>query len=182
MDKKGLSGGLVNALTIGTISLIVMIIIGLIVVVTISDANLLQDTREAYTVTNETGGYLNATGYQLAGFDPITVVSGSPTITVAHNTSGAVIPSANYTVNGTGFVTNATVSTVTSANYSYSYTQKSTEEITSTSLSGNLSSGINNISAKIPTIFSVAIIVLILTIISIVFVVWKRSGLSAGNL
>jgi len=48
-------------------------------------------------------------------------------------------------------------------------------------LSANFSTGVDEVSAKIPTIFKVAIIVLILTVLVLLWDQWKRMRMGEGS-
>ena len=61
----------------------------------------------AVTVTGETGGFLNSTGYRLSnatadGFNSVSITA------VRNATNNLIIQSANYTVNASGTIRNAT--------------------------------------------------------------------------
>jgi len=50
-----------------------------------------------------------------------------------------------------------------------------------TNLSSNFTSGINQVSAKIPTVFIIAAIVLILAVLAVLIAVWQRMKLGGGG-
>ena len=72
------------------------------------------------TVANETGAYINATGYTL---DTVTACNWqSAAITSVTNvTNGANILVGNYTLSSTGVLTNATTNTFSNVNLAYTY-------------------------------------------------------------
>ena len=95
----------------------VMLVIGLVVMQGIDTART-DDT--SVTVTNETGAYINATGYTLTaaskcGFN-------TPVITNAVNTtSNTTILAANYTVSAAGVLSNITTEIHDPVIFSYTY-------------------------------------------------------------
>ncbi len=104
--------------------IIAVVVIGVTLIIGIFIASSIQNVTlesTAVTVTNETGAYINATGYTLDGASAngFTGVS----ITIAYNdTSGNVINSGNYTVSSVGVVTNITTVVWNNVSISYGYT------------------------------------------------------------
>jgi len=49
-------------------------------------------------------------------------------------------------------------------------------------MSGNFTEGINNVSAKIPTVLLIAAIVLILTVLAVLVGVWQRMRMGGGGI
>ncbi|HUU88276.1 MAG TPA: hypothetical protein VMX17_11050 [Candidatus Glassbacteria bacterium] len=185
MNKKGqASGGLITGLVMGIAGLVIGVIVALVIVSTLTGAGLLESTSNS--VTNETGAYLNVTGYTLAGAS----ATGNPrgyTITAVWNTTSAVLYAAgNYTVSAAGVLTNASTGDFSTGNYgvnvSYTYTTDGTEEGTVGSMSGNFTSGIDEVSSKLPTVLLIAAIVLILGILAVLVGVWQRMKLGQGGL
>ena len=92
-----------------------------------------QFTDPTLITTNETGAYINATGYTILRASDSNYTSAS--ITGAWNYSadiGTVIPSTNYTLNSvSGLLTNATTVTYGNVNISYTSTHKTEAEVTS---------------------------------------------------
>ena len=70
------------------------------------------------------------------------------------------------------------VSTLTGAGL---LTANSSEDNATTNLAGNFTSGVNNISSKIPTVLLVAAIVLILGVLAILVGVWQRMRMGGGQ-
>lgn len=76
---------------------------------------------DSVTVTNESGGYINTTGYTLnaagnCSFGDLSILS------AINTTSSAAIPVANITATSAGVITNATAYTLEAASFTYSYT------------------------------------------------------------
>ncbi|KKN27031.1 hypothetical protein LCGC14_0868820, partial [marine sediment metagenome] len=115
------------------------------------------------TVLNETGAYVNISGYTLSGYNS-TWSSMSVDAVWANAIPGAgvgtpyLIPSANYTLSSVGVLTNATqVDNSTeydNANVSYNYLF-SIDSGTVTSIIGNISAGLVTFFASTGTIFSI---------------------------
>lgn len=71
------------------------------------------------------------------------------------------------------------VSTLTGANL---LTSGSSEEGAVNNLSSNFTEGVNNVSAKIPTVLLVAAIVLILGVLVLLVGTWQRMRLGGGSI
>jgi len=181
-NKKGqTSQGLITMLIFGIASLIIGVIIALVITSTLNGAGLLESTRSTSTITEENGSYINNTGYQLANLDT-NFVPGTISITLAVNrTSGGTIPATNYTVTSTGIVTNTSVTFWDNTSISYTSSVYSDEELSSDRLSANFTAGIDNVSAKIPTVLLVAAIVLILGVLVLLVATWQRMKLSGSG-
>jgi len=118
-NKKGQLGGLVPLVT--TLIIVGLLIgAGFLIVEKFRDDDSLKDT--SVTVTNETGGFINETGYTLTGasataFNSVVITQ----IANATNNDGQVLLSGNYTVSSAGVVTNASATTWDNVNISYTY-------------------------------------------------------------
>ncbi len=76
--------------------------------------------KSTFTVTNETGGFLNNSGFYLSRYNEPSF--SSPTITNVINASnGLILASGNYSVSSTGLVRNASAVTFSTINISYTY-------------------------------------------------------------
>lgn len=130
-------------------------------------------TDSSGSVSNETGAYINATGYTLVKSS----VQGfaAPVITAAINTtSNTTILAGNYTVSAAGVVTNATVANFDSVWISYTYTYYSDAEINTRDVNNDSLSAIENYSGQSGTQFLVIGIAITLIILILLFVVfWK---------
>ena len=193
-NRKGQTGGLITGLVFGIAGLVIGVIIALLIVSTLTNADLFSnDVTTPLAITNESqngetqGIWLNTTIYALASSNvstinfAITQVWNQSTNTTQEEAGmGGVILSGNYSVNASGFITNA--STVEYDNVTVSYTfshvdHESIEERTIANLSSNLSKGIDNIALQIPTVLLIAAIVLILTVLAVLVLVWQRMRL-----
>jgi hypothetical protein len=187
LNKKGQTGGLVTGLIFGIAALVIGVIIAFVIVSTLNSAELIQNTANPLAANNETwnsnvGAYINTTGYTLAKKNTST---DSFVIVAAYNrTAGYVlIPSGNYTVSAAGVVTNATTTVWNNVSITYTYNQNSNvEDATVDLMTGNLTSGINNVSSKIPTVLLVAAIVLILGILAVLVGVWQKMRMGGGSI
>ena len=176
--------GMISGLVFGIAGLVIAIIIALLLVVTLTDANLLTATRTDNTESNETTGGINITGYTVNGAATTNVATGTYIIThvwtdVAGTTT--IVPLANVSVSAAGVVTNATIGDYgTNATVSYTYQTLSNEEVSTSAMSANLTQGVDNVSGKIPTVLLVAAIILILGILGILVGVWQKMRMSQG--
>jgi len=193
LNKRGQKAGLVTGLIFGIASLVIGLIVAFVITSTLTTSGLLSDARITATTTNESDNsgnivFLNQTGYTLANANStttgfaITAIWGSynQTVTQASITNlpagyNVSIASGNYSLSSTGLIRNAT-STYVFPNVSVSYTWQpfATEEFVVNGTTGNFSTGVNNISTKLPTILLVAAIVLLLGVLAILIGVWNR--------
>lgn len=182
--------GQVKGIIFGVVGLVMVVILGFIVVDTITGSFTFSTTSEVsstQTVTNETGGFINKTGYQLGG-SSYNTSRGTFSITNILNATagdGRRILSGNVTVNATGFVTNATTTNWGAVNYSYTYILTGHQPVMSESVnmvSGNLSSGVNQVSGKIPTVMLIAVIVLLFAVIGLIVKQSQLLGIRNGSL
>lgn len=181
-SKKG-QIGLIGGLVFGIASLVVGVIIAFIVVSTLTGANLLQDQRTTTTVINETEGWLNATTYTLdeAASDRI-----SYTLTaIWANSTGLYdvsVPLVNATVSSDGIVSRAGAEDYDDVSYSYTYVTKTKEEVSADTMASGLTSGVDNVSGKLPTVLLVAAIVLILGILVLLVAAWQKMKVGGGGI
>jgi len=170
MNKKG---GMIIGMIIGIAFLVMSIIIAFIVISNVADVNKdLESVTAGTPVINETGGYLNSSGYTLAqtwktGF-------ASPVITaMTNNTDDTEIELANASVSSAGLVTNATATEYLDVLISYTYNYQETSTASANMVS-NFTEGINNVSNKIPTLLLIMAVVLILGVLVLLWAQYKR--------
>ncbi len=105
-------------------AVLTLVLVAVLIVVAIVIFVSLQTSfagTSSVTVTNETGGFINQTGYTLDGASDCEFAS--PVITEARNsTSGGVILAGNFTVSSVGIVTNITTTNFPNAEFDYTYT------------------------------------------------------------
>ena len=112
--------GQVNTMAPAILSLVVaaiILVMGLIIMGGIDDA---RTDDVSVTVSNETGAYINATGYTLTyasecGFNNVAITS------AINTTSNTTILSVNYSVSSVGVVTNASTANFDAVWISYTY-------------------------------------------------------------
>ena len=132
------------------------------------------------TATNETGAYVNATGYTLSGYN--STWSSISATGVWNYTDGTVIVAGNYTLSDVGVLTNATSFTWDDVNLSYTYVYTYTEDTGKVdNIVGNVSSGLTTFFGSTGTIFSILIVVVIILAISIIIWAVGRFGQQAEN-
>ena len=172
------NSGLVYGLIAGIGALIIVVLVTLVVVSTIDDANLLRATAAA-TSAIESGGYINGTGYTLTGFSTLNRDYSITSIVNATNKTRTV-NSANYTFNSaTGLITNKTGYSWENVNVTYTYIAPTIYESSTDRMTGNFTSGIDNVSTKIPTILLIGAVVLLFGII--VFLVRQSQAMGIGT-
>jgi len=195
MNKKAQITNLVIGLVFGLVSLIIAVIIAFTIVSTLNGASLLTDGRTTTTVTNETNAWAhNGTIYPVdyittEGFltPVLTYVwmdwnsSFAPTNLPADTGYNVSVPITNFTLSNGGVLTNNSLNVgryYANLTLTYTYVTKSGQEKSANRLATNLTSGIDNISSKVPTILLVGAIVLILSILAVLVGVWMkmRSG------
>ncbi len=115
---EGKRGQLSNLQGIIAVLIVVGVLIGAGLLILETFLGELDNT--AASVTNETGGFINITGYTLGdagvtGFNSLSITEAS------NSTSGQVILAANFTVTDVGVVTNATTQTWEAVNFTYNY-------------------------------------------------------------
>lgn len=180
-NRKGQTGGLITGLVFGVAGLIIGVIIAFIIVSTLTDSDLMSGTRGSSTVTEE-AGWLNNTGYTLATYD-LTVAKNFEITAIANVSHDIYATSGNWTFVD-GVLTNASAEpsySFDAINVSYTYDAFSLEEISSNRMDTNFTRGVDNVSAKIPTVLLVAAIVLILSVLAILVGVWQRMSIGGGS-
>ena len=180
MNKKAQSGGLIAGLVFGIASLVIGVIIAFVIVSTLTGAGLLEGERVTSNVINETG-YVNSTGYTLSHYTDSNVVLDSFAIVSFSDNTSLIIEATNYTFTN-GVITNATLNVYDVGNVTYSYTTLTDKEISTNGLSGNFSEGVNNVSEKIPTVLTVAAVVLILSVLVLLVAAWQRMRIGGGSI
>lgn len=178
MNKKGQVGGVVTSLVFGIATLIVGVIVAFVVVANVGTVDdTIYTTIYGGSVVNETVTGLAVAGDNLAVY---TYYGCAATVSAVINASNNVpiLSTDNYTV------TNCNVSGITDSPFlgynvkvTYTYTYQATSEAAE-NMQGNFTSGIDNISGKVPTVLLIAAIVLILSVLAVLTSVWMkmRSG------
>lgn len=175
--------GLVSTLVVGIGGLIIIVAVSFLIIATINDADLLR-AKDVTVVTNESGtlgwGLLDSSD-TANGVPPLDFFSVNnrdySIITVWNVSNGAVpeiVPSTYYTLNRTGSLLNSTARVYNMTNVTYSYYIQTRYEATFDELTGNYTSGVRNVSTKIPTVLLISAIILLLGII-VLFIVRAKS-------
>ena len=120
-DKRGM--------TVGDIypTMLVISLVAILIAVVLLVLSQFGDTiaTDGFAVTNESGAYLNATGYALGVVNSSTCKFNTPAITQAWNVTDpaapVLLPVGNYTISSAGVLTNATVTEYPTVNVSYTY-------------------------------------------------------------
>jgi len=193
--RSSKKGQITMQLVMGIAGLVLLLVIALLVVSTILGAGLFERTTGTINITDEGKGLaiaseinLNGTGYQL-GNETFNASRTSYTIHSALNCSAAVcapVGSGNWSINGSGLVTNTSVAGNTSYNnmtynYSFKYTEpRGAGENAGFNMSDNLLAGVRNVNTKIPTILLIAAIVILFSVLAILVIRAKQSNMGAG--
>jgi L-asparagine transporter-like permease len=170
VNKKG-QLGLDTARNVMLALLIIGVIAFAIIImfVSLKDTNV-STTSGSSTVVNETGGFLNASGYtvdEALNFDDFSMT----VIQVRNGTNGSALASSAFTSTNAGVLFNATsdVYPTIQVDYSFTYNQFSP-------LSRNITSGTADFFSNTGTWFSLLAIVVIILIIAIVIFAVNRFG------
>ncbi len=178
---KGVAG-----LTI-LLSLVTMLfVIGLLVMIFSLMGGELRDatfTSTTVAVTNESGAYINITGYTV---DNAGALNGVYTATsVWANVSGTpyLVPSSNYTLSSAGVLTNASIVPVASeyndANISYSYVYDA--ENTATGVMNDTIGGVSSVTDWYPIFIVIGAMVVLILLTVIIVTAIRGSGLMGGE-
>lgn len=204
MDNKGQSIGIVAGLVSGIAALIIGIIIAFVIVGTLQGSGIIPQTT--YYIVNESqlNGPLvsaNSSGFTLNG----SLQSGSGSFVIdavwseynQSNGSAVNIPAGfgnynvsllpgNYSLNANG-TSNLSSGRPLLYNFpnvsvSYHYTGDNSQNLVAKNLTSNFSSGVQNISSKIPTLLLIAAIILIIGILAVLIGLWQRMRMGGSSL
>lgn len=182
-------GGVVGDLISGTGGLIILTVIVLVIVSTLLAADLLgADSTSTQTVINETNAWINETGYTLA---LVNASNSNYALTAIWNATSAgggefnlTVPLTNASVSAVGVVTNNSADfdwQNVSLSYTFTFTHDNKYKATSDLLGSNLTSGIDNVSTKIPTILLIAAVVLLFGVIVLLVRQSGALGIAGGG-
>jgi len=160
------STGLVKGLIIGVGGLVVLTVLVFIVVSTILNANLLRATASQANST-ENNINVNNTGFTLVGYSALN--RDYSILMVKNATGNVIVPLANFSLSSTGVLKNATLAVYegVGVNVTYGYYTPTEYERAASGFGGNLTTGVINVSLKIPTILLIAAVVLLFAIIAL---------------
>jgi len=166
------------------LSLVVMLFtIGLIVMIFTLMGNEMRDATYDSTnvsVVNETGVYINATGYTLDGASARDF-SGVAIQVISNNTEN--VQTTNYTVSSAGVITNATAIAGFSGNYlwnvTYSYTWNA--DNTATDVMNDTVGGISNVTDWFSIFIVIGAMVVLILLTVIIITAIRGSGMIQGG-
>ena len=172
---------LVKGLVLGVGALIVLALVVFVVVSTLDDADLLSQSRVSAKVVNETVASVTELGTVLSVYDydgcSATIVH------VLNSTSATTIPSTNYSTSGCTIyfigADNDFGYNNTGWNVTYTHTPPTTYERATTGMGTNFTSGIGNISSKIPTILLIGAVVILFGVI--IFLIRQSQSMGLGG-
>jgi len=179
IKDRSKKGGIITGVIAGIGGLVILIVITLVIISTILNANLLKGTGVTTVAVEQTALNSSQIVYTLDLFNghnhDFTIVS-------VKNANGSLtILPANYTFYSTlGTITNATATNFDVVNISYTYIKTTNYEDTTTGMAENLTAGIANVSSKLPTILLIAAVVLLLSVLAFL-VVKSRQLTSIGG-
>ena len=178
---KGVAG-----LTI-LMSLVTMLfVIGLLVMIFSLMGGEMRDatyTSTTVSVTNESGAYVNITGYTVANAGALNGVYTATEVYV--NVSGVawLLPTGNYSLSSAGVLTNATVvgnaTQWNDANVSYSYVYDASN--TATDVMNDTTVGISGVTDWFPVFIVIGAMVVLILLTVIIITAIRGSGLMAGG-
>lgn len=177
-DKKAVFG-LTSVQAFFAIILGVALLAYVIVVImgTLNTSTILPSA--ANTTINETG-QINTTAYTLKGASQVNFVL--VTVSAVNGTSGAAIPSSNYTVSLAGVVTNGTSVSYDKVNFSYTFSYQSVPQAQTGNILSNVSTGITGFFSSITPVYAIlAILVIILVLVVLVRVVTGSTESRSDN-
>ncbi|KYK20674.1 hypothetical protein AYK24_09795 [Thermoplasmatales archaeon SG8-52-4] len=168
---------------VGIGMLIVTVIVILVILSTIIDADLFNDSRDSSTRTNQTV-LVNSTVAVEFGY-PTYADSTCTADTVVNATGGETIASANYTVSASACTIIATAGSEynnTNWNITSTTTFDGIEEQAVTDIGGNFTTGLDNVSEQLPTILLVVAVVVLLAVLVLLVAQSRKAGMGGGSL
>ena len=148
----------------GVVIVGVLLIAGIFIASSIQTA-LEEDVTLTATVSNESGAYINSTGYTLVGAS--TSGFSSPTLTLVLNaTDNSTIGLGNITVSDAGVITNATTTVWSDVLISYTYNYPSVETSAASNASGDLITSLSNGSGWLTILIVVGFAVLVISFLT----------------
>ena len=116
IKKKGIELNQAFGAVLAVVLVAVLVIIAIFLFTTLGDTF----ADKSATVTNESGAYINGTGYSLDNAGACNF--NTPAITTIYNaTNGVVITSGNYSVSSVGLLSNSTATNWADVNVTYTY-------------------------------------------------------------
>jgi len=180
MAKSGLITGIAAGLGVLVITIIMIFVF-------IENAEPVDDgfaiAVQGTSVGNETVVNVDETGYTLVESAKTGFVGSVTEVWGNYSTTPYLIPDTNYTLTG-GTLTNASlipdVIGYADASVSYSFTYTPSEGAADRMIT-NFTSGIDEVSTKVPTILKIAAVVLLFGVLMLLWDVYQRMNLGGGT-
>ena len=144
----------------------------------LNKANIDSLDNVVVTISNETGGFINITGYTVDAASNSTFLGAVSVITITNATSGEVVLAANYTVTSRGVITNATTQTFSNVNVTYRYTEKSDLRVAVEQSNNGSIQAVVTYTNQSDTQMSTVAIAITLVILIVLFLIFWRSFIS----
>ncbi len=173
--------GLITSLVVGIAALIIGVIVAFVIIENVATVEESLATSSGFTgtVINESG-WLNSTPYYLGTAD-IVGFTNPTVITVYNQTENSNVESANWTLSDAGVFLNTSASTgFDSITISYTYDYKITS-YTTEGMRANFTTGIKNVSDKLPVILLIAAVVIVLTMLALLWAQYKGMGIGGSG-
>lgn len=182
--------GLVMGIVMGIVLLVIAVIIAFVVVQEMGSVG--ESIEVASTIvrveSESIAGVSNVSTNDTAAVGSLGLTSFSIS-TVYNHTDAVLIGSTNYTVGSSGTIIATAAGQLSSFanktwNVTYAYKFKGTSTA-SNRLRSNFTAGVDEVSDKIPTVLLIAAVVLILGILALLVVAWRRmqmEGSGAGGI
>jgi hypothetical protein len=178
---KGVAG-----LTILLSIITTLFVIGLLVMIFSLMGGEMRDatyTSTTVSVINESGAFVNATGYTVDNAGALNGVYTATAVWLNVTGKAWLLPSANYTLSTAGVLTNATkVLNATQwedANVSYSYIYDA--ENTATEVMNDTTSGVSSVTDWFPIFIVISAMVVLILLTVIIITAIRGSGLMQGS-
>jgi hypothetical protein len=135
---------------------------------TLNDSTILPASSVVNTITNETGAFLNNSGYTISN-NPANVIGfSSPVITlIVNSTDGKTITAANYSINSAGLVKNATGINWNTVGISYTYNSNSLVKNQVNNILTNTSTGITSFFGNVNPVYAILAIMVIILVLTV---------------
>ena len=162
---------MITGIVTGVVLLVLLLIVGFVVIQNLSTVEESVATLITRTIINETGP-LNDTPFNLSVWQQ-TGFANPVILKITNTTEGYDINIANATVSASGQVTNGTVDSgawYQDVYFTYSYDSKVTS-ISTEGMRENFTTGIANVSNKLPTIL---LMVAVVMLFGILVIVWSK--------
>ena len=179
-NKKG---GVVSSTVMGIGGLIIGVIVILVIVQTLTNADLFNDVTRNDIYLNITSTVVNETGVNIGNYTQ--TGCSANTITATNITSGLIITAGNYTITGCNIAYSGTADSYNNTAWNISSTSSygvtSKEETATTDMKTNFTKGIDNVSSKIPTILLIVAVVFLFGALVLLIRNSRLMGVGGGS-